>query len=324
MANDPRMLTSDQGQALAAADMAESRVGRNVGRMPPRGLPAAVMPPAPAASAAPVSSAREQFLASEFNRTPETIGAERRAAYASEVGQRSTADLASLADDIVARRQALKSRADPLIDFLQGIALAPRGEKWMQSGVRGKVYADEQRAAREAQDMALMQKLMETKGKITDIEQGYKEKLFGIDKDAVDNAYNRKYAAAKEMGLDDRLARELAAKAAEGEKDRQNRLVAARIQAGARGDPALAAAINAVKSDEVINALQKRLELESKKLGPKAAATVAELERRIAARQDAIYKAFNVSVPASTMGTAPGAESPGGTASGWGKAQVVK
>ena len=101
-------------------------------------------------------------------------------------------------------------------------------------------------------------------------------------------------------------------RAAEGELDRKNRLEAARITAGTRGDPAIAAAVNAVKNDEVINSLQKRLEQESKKLGPKAAATVAELERRIAARQDAIYKAFNVSVPASTIGTAPGAGSPGG------------
>ena len=142
--------------------------------------------------------------------------------------------MTSLADEIAARRQLLKSRADPLMEFLQGVALAPRGEKWMQSGVRGKLYADEVRAAREAQDMELLQKLMETKGKITDIEHGYKEKRYEIGTAADKLSYDRKFAAAKEMGLDDRLAREIAAKGVEAEKDRKNRLEAARIQAGAR------------------------------------------------------------------------------------------
>ena len=305
MAQDPRLLTTDQGQGIAGAERAASVVGR-----PPVSAPQYSAPQAPVAPAE-VPTERQKYLQEQFTQ-PGTTAAAARQDYDTQVGQRPTADLTSLADEIAARRQLLKSRADPLMEFLQGVALAPRGEKWMQSGVRGKLYADEVRAAREAQDMELLQKLIETKGKITDIQHGYKKEKYTAGTGAYKDTYDRVFKSAELMGYDERLAREIAARAAEGELDRKNRLEAARITAGTRGDPAIAAAVNAVKNDEVINSLQKRLEQESKKLGPKAAATVAELERRIAARQDAIYKAFNVSVPASTIGTAPGAGSPGG------------
>ena len=108
----------------------------------------------------------------------------------------------------------------------------------MQSGVRGKLYADEVRAAREAQDMELLQKLMETKGKIADIEHGYKEKRYAVGTEADKLSYDRKFAAAKEMGLDDREAARLAAEAVEKEKDRKNRLQEARIRSEAAIDRA--------------------------------------------------------------------------------------
>ena len=227
MAQDPRLLTTDQGQGIAGAERAASVVGR-----PPVSAPQYSAPQAPVAPAE-VPTERQKYLQEQFTQ-PGTTAAAARQDYDTQVGQRPTADLTSLADEIAARRQLLKSRADPLMEFLQGVALAPRGEKWMQSGVRGKLYADEVRAAREAQDMELLQKLMETKGKITDIEHGYKEKRYEIGTAADKLSYDRKFAAAKEMGLDDRLAREIAAKGVEAEKDRKNRLEAARIQAGAR------------------------------------------------------------------------------------------
>ena len=307
MAQDPRMLTTDQGQALAAADMAESRVGRNVGRMPPTGgLPAAVTPPA-AAPAAPVMSEREKFLAGAFSRDPEAAAAKARQEYETQVGQRPTADLTSLADEIAARRQLLKSRADPLMEFLQGVALAPRGEKWMQSGVRGKLYADEVRAAREAQDMELLQKLMETKGKITDIEHGYKEKRYAIGTEADKLSYDRKFAAAKEMGLDDRLAREIAAKGVEAEKDRKNRLEAARIQAGARTSGLESKEIQMAEAafarDPEAAAIRKRLE------APFGSETKRATDmRRLREIQASKYAQFGL-----TLEGAPGAApSPGG------------
>lgn len=307
MAQDQRMLTTDQGQALAAADMAESRVGRNVGRMPPTGgLPAAVTPPA-AAPAAPVPSAREQFLAGAFSRDPEAAAAKARQEYETQVGQRPTADLTSLADEIAARRQLLKSRADPLIEYLTGIALAPRGEKWMQSGVRGKLYADEVRAAREAQDMELLQKLMETKGKITDIEHGYKKEKYTAGTGAYKDTYDRVFKSAELMGYDERLSRELAARAAEGALDRKNRLEAARIQADARTSGLESKEIQMAEAafarDPEAAAIRKRLE------APFGSETKRATDlRRLREIQASKYAQFGL-----TLEGAPGATpSPGG------------
>lgn len=302
MANDPRLLTSDQGQAIAAADRVESRVGRNVGRMPPAGPPAAVAQPA--APAAPVMSDREKFLAQQFAQKPDAEAAE--AAYAVKVGQRPTADLAALADEIAARRQALKSRADPLMDFLRGVAMAPRGEKWMQSGVRGDMYADELRAAREAQDMELLQKLMETKGKITDIEYGYKKEKYGVGRDAANKEYERVFKAAELMGYDERAAKEMAFKAAEGVLNRENELKKARIMADARTggqeskDIQLAEA--AFARDPEAAAIRKRLEVPFGSEAKRA----ADL-RRLREIQASKYAQFGL-----TLEGAPSAPSPGG------------
>jgi hypothetical protein len=75
----------------------------------------------------------------------------------------------------------------------------------------------------------------------------------------------------------------------------------------------MANAINAVKSDEVINRLQKDADALAKSLFPKDKAKLAEVMRQIETRQNAIYKEFGVLGGLGTMAAAPGASSPGGT-----------
>lgn len=303
MANDPRLLTTDQGQNLAAAYRMSSDVGRRPAPAPATQRPPVAATP-PAATPAPVQSDREKFLAAQFGKTPDAGAAE--AEYDTKVGQRPTADLAALADEIAARRQALRSRADPMMDFLRGVAMAPRGEKWMQSGVRGGMYADELRAAREAQDMELLQKLIETKGKITDIEYEYKKEKFGVGRDAANKEYERVFKAAELMGYDEREAKKIAAAAAEGVLDRANRLEAARIAAGPRmaglesKDIQLAEA--AFARDPEAAAIRKRLEVPFGSEAKRA----ADL-RRLREIQASKYAQFGL-----TLEGAPGAPSPGG------------
>lgn len=303
MANDPRLLTTDQGQNLAAAYRMSSDVGRRPAPAPATQRPPVAATP-PAATPAPVQSDREKFLAEMFAKQPDAEAAE--AAYAVKVGQRPTADLAALADELAARRQAIRERANPMIDYLRGIAMSPRGEKWMQSGVRGGMYADEQRAAREAQDMELLQKLIETKGKITDIEQGYKEKKYAAGKDTYNKEFERVFKAAELMGYDERMAKELAAKAAEAALNRENELKKARIMADARTggqeskDIQLAEA--AFARDPEAAAIRKRLEVPFGSEAKRA----ADL-RRLREIQASKYAQFGL-----TLEGAPGAPSPGG------------
>lgn len=301
MAQDPRLLTTDQGQGIAASE----RVGSNVGR-PPVGAPGRVAPAmvaAPAAPAAPAAqSPREKFLAAAYDTTPEAAAAKARQDYETQVGQRSTADLAALADEIAARRQAMRERADPLMDFLQGVAMAPRGEKWMQSGVRGDLYAKERQAAREAQDMEMLQKLMETKGKIADVEQAYKEKKYGVGTGAFKDTYDRAFNSAKEQGLDDRSAKEIAARAVEAEKDRENRLKAARIQAEARvGGAGDKQTLNELRALQTSIAAQLK---DPRMMGPKGDPLRQQLQQ--------VNAAIAQMAGIGTMPGAPGAAGPGG------------
>lgn len=311
---DPRLLTTPQGQANAAA----IRSGPPVGGPPPGPRMAAPAAP-PAAPAAPAMSDRQKFLAAQFGQTPDAAAAEQE--YETKVGQRSTSDLASLADELAARRMAARNRADPAMDFLRGIAMGPRGESWMQSGTRGGIYADEQRAAREAQDFEMLQKLVETKGKIADIEHGYKEKKYAAGKEGYKATYDRVLKAAELMGFDERQAREIAAKEAEGALDRENRLKVARIQADARmggvgaDSKEIQMAEAAFARDPEAAAIRKQLE------GFTPAAKRPELLARLRAIQASKYRQFGLTLE----GEAPGALGPGGTApTGWGKAQVVK
>ena len=89
------------------------------------------------------------------------------------------------------------------------------------------------------------------------------------------------------------------------------------------GSKNMANAINAVKSDEVINRLQKDADALSKSFLPRDKAKLAEVMRQIETRQNAIYKEFGVLGGLSTMAAAPGVSSPGGTKPGWGKASTV-
>lgn len=301
MANDPRLLTTDQGQNLAAAYRMSSDVGR---RPAPAPAPATQRPPVaatpPAATPAPVQSDREKFLAEMFAKQPDAEAAE--AAYAVKVGQRPTADLAALADELAARRQAIRERANPMIDYLRGIAMSPRGEKWMQSGVRGGMYADEQRAAREAQDMELLQKLIETKGKITDIEQGYKEKKYAAGKDTYNKEFERVFKAAELMGYDERMAKELAAKAAEAALNRENELKKARIMADARiGGSGDKQTLNELKALQASIAAQLK---DPRMIGPKGDPLRNQLQQ--------VNAAIAQMAGLGTMTGAPGAPSPGG------------
>ena len=94
----------------------------------------------------------------------------------------------------------------------------------------------------------------------------------------------------------------------------KDNLAARLASAGAgAGSKNMANAINAVKSDEVINRLQKDADALSKSFLPRDKAKLAEVMRQIETRQNAIYKEFGVLGGLSTMAAAPGASSPGGT-----------
>lgn len=185
--------------------------------------PAAPAAPAAAAAQAPVAGlpasasvspelrkAYEQALSSGLATDPDAMRKQESERFRTEVGERPTASLETLAQEIAAQRQKISERADPLRDLLRGIAQSPRGERWMFSGSRGAEYADRQQAAREAQLLDLMKQQMEVQGKVEESKYGFKEKLFTIGNAAYKEAYETKRKALEAAGMDVRKADELA------------------------------------------------------------------------------------------------------------------
>jgi hypothetical protein len=172
-----------------------------------------------------------------------------------------------------------------------------------------------------AQDLAYQAELDRLRDVITDAKiSGNKE----LAKEAM--------SAYKEVDARRRAAANNATELVKVDEQTANRLQLARegaanraVQNTAAADQRkMANAINAVKNDEVINRLQKRAE-ELGKMPTAANRTAADaIMKQIEDRQNAIYKQFGVLEGLSTIAPAPGAGSPGGTTTGWGKASVVK
>jgi len=117
-----------------------------------------------------------------------------------------------------------------------------------------------------------------------------------------------------DMEKHDQKIAELKVKLSEGAADRANRLAAASIGAGSHQDPRLAAAVAAVKGDQMIDTWQKSIAELNKVPTASNKVKVQQLEGQITKRQNDIYKAMQVPLPDITMGAAPGASSAGGKA----------
>lgn len=109
-----------------------------------------------------------------------------------------------------------------------------------------------------------------------------------------------------DMEKHDQKIAELKVKLSEGAADRANRLAVAGVGAGTRQDPRLAAAVAAVKGDQMIDTWQKSIAELNKVPTAANKAKVQQLEGQITKRQNDIYKAMQVPLPDITMGATPG------------------
>jgi hypothetical protein len=301
MATDPRLLTTPQGQNLAAVDRMTSDVSR-----PPaparQGLPVAVTPPA-AAPAVPVLSEREKFLAQQFATRPDADTAEQE--YETKVGRRSTAGLEAAAAELRAQKERIAKRLQDnqsFSEYMRQIAMTPRGLTSAAAGSYGAEGVRRREQALEDQNLAMLQNILKTEETIEDIKHGYKKEKYGVGKDAVNKAYDRTFKAAELMGYDERQAKEMAFKAAENVKDRQNEIARARIAADARtGGAGEKQTLNELKALQSSIAAQLK---DPRMMGPKGDPLRQQLQQ--------INAAIAQMAGIGTMAGAPSAPSPGG------------
>ena len=345
LVGDPSLRKAAPTEAAPQADY--SNEGRRepaaraippVGGPAPRGVPPAVAPagiPAaaraastPAPAAAPsgqqgLGALLEQTIRSDLGRDREAEAQRMSEQYAKMTGHDQYAK--QLQDILGGRQKAVEEakagRTPEWVKGLQALSGAPvRGGLGMMLGQAGAA-ATKAREAYGEEDLKFtqeMDKLREAAARAQLEGNTAKAKTYMDAYKEVDSA--RRSALTSGTSLEN--TREAAEACKQIAKDAAaNRAIQ---QAGVTDQRNMANAINAVKNDEVINTLQKQLEAAMKLPTQANQAQVRLLRDEIERRQNAIYKRFGVSMGGDTMPAAPGAASPGGTMSGWGKAQVVK
>lgn len=283
---------------------------------------------APAGSAAsagiatPAESARDKFLAEQYAQTPTQRREEALKRYEAQVGGPDTAAQEAYIKAMQGRVAGMAEPTDPydrLRNYARKLATAG-GRTWTQTGANASAAMEAERLANEQKKFDLLKEIMGESTKVADTKRGYKKEVLAFGEKEYDDAYKNAFEAAKEQGLDDREAKKLAHQAAEGKLNRANALAVANVRADASGGnsdmKATQQAEAAYARDPEAAAIKKMLESPLYSMNPaKAAPLVAKLR----AIQASKYAQFGL-----TMEPAPGAASPGGTTTGWGKASVVK
>lgn len=261
----------------------------------------------PAASAAPATPAAmsdyEKYLKETLNRDPATIRREALARRKAEIGDVDTSAQEAYIKSLQGQIGGLEEPTD-VYDraraHLRRLATAG-GRNWMQTGANASAAWQGERQAAEQKKMDLLKEIMGESTKVADLKRSEKEKAFTFAEKEYDETYKRAYEAAKEMGLDERQRQLFAHQTAEKVLDRANQIKVAQIGADARGGGAAdkqqlaeLKALQASKTTQLKNAYGS----DKKRLQGELAAIEAEIAKMAGL---------------STMSTAPGAGSPGGT-----------
>jgi len=220
-----------------------------------RGLPAAikkevppvvVQPPktnvaAPAAPAKPVAPVEasaaapapvnkmEQFLASQFDKTPEQRRLEAIERYKKDIGDPDTA----AQERYIKQLEESRSRFAEPTDFAGRLAQWARatanagGRSSLDAGARGAAALEAMRQSNAQKDIELLKELMSESSKVADTKRGYKKEVALFGEKQYEEAFKNGLEAAKELGLDKRQAQLFAHQSAENALQRKNALAVA-------------------------------------------------------------------------------------------------
>lgn len=262
-------------------------------------------PASPAAPAlTPAQTARDKFLASQYEMTPAQRREEALKRYAEQVGGPDTAAQEAYIKALQGRVGGMETEKDlygRIGDYARKLALAG-GRTSLQTGANASGMIEAERLANEQKKFDLLKEIMGESTKVADTKRGYKKEVFGIGEKEYDDAYKNAFDAAKEMGLDDREAKKMAHQSAENALNRASNERIANIRADATGGG----------SSEDKQRLNELKALQSSKTGQLKNAYGSDKKRlqgELAAIEAEIAKMAGI----GTMAAAPGAASPGGT-----------
>jgi len=313
----------------------------------PRLSPAPARPSAPLAPPTPTAeptatikpTAAQDFLASRMEENPTLAAQDAANKYMRNVGPQGFNEERELIKELQTRRANIGKGTNPLMDLLEGIATSAPGRGGILSqGAEGVRNARAMQMQREQQNMDMLKEILGQQKVISTGERAYKKDLFDLYQTTYKDVYKNTFEAAKAKDISDRDAAKLAQDAAENAanrksqeqvaKDRnENALRVANIGAASRkSDDAIlniskadAAVANRVRSDEVINTLQKRLEqlgnMPTKENAIEAKKIIQDISDRQAKIMAEVYSRYGIKdLDGVKMPEAPGTTSSGNRA----------
>ena len=169
------------------------------------------------------------MLKKDMRRNPEKEAADLKAKYLQEVGKKDLSVYDETAKELKARKERLnapKTGYDATMEYLEQIAQGG-GRTWMEAGSRGAAGQKALQKQRQAEQDALMEKILDIGAKKSEAEFGERKGLFELTQAERKSVYDKAYDAAKAVNMSDDKAKELAQAAVlEREKMANQRQVA--------------------------------------------------------------------------------------------------
>lgn len=165
-------------------------------------------------------------------RDEDALAGELRARYLNEVGKKDLSIYDEMAAELKARKERLKGPEkgfDSLMEYLGQIAQSGGGRNWMEAGVKGAAGLSALQKARQDQQDALVDKILDLGAKKREAEYGERLGLFNLTKTEKDKIIQDKKEVAKSLGLSEDEEKKLIQQSLENELNRKAQIRAASV-----------------------------------------------------------------------------------------------
>ena len=200
-------------------------------------------------------AAARQGMADAVLKDPTQEQNAREAKFATDVGPKDTSGYDRVAAELERRKAQLegpKTGMPALMEYLQQIALAPRGVGSLTAGAMGAQKVNELQQNRDLQQFDLTKQILEQQQKKTDSLREYAKEKFGIGDAAYNAIYKSKFEAAKQITHDDLEADKLAKQMTNDELNR----ISAEKRSAASNAATLAAANAPGQAQQMTNRIE--------------------------------------------------------------------
>jgi hypothetical protein len=209
-----------------------------------------------------------------------------REQFLKEVGTKDLSVYDEMAEELKARKERLnapKAGFDSLMEYLGAIAQSGGGRNWMEAGAKGAATLTAAQKARQAQQDALVDKILDLGSKKKEAEYNERLGMFNLTKAEKDKINKDSAELAKSLNMSETEAEKMRQQAIENELNRKAQIRAASIGAQDRD--------NLMSRARALMAVDKTLTLEEAMRRAALAANAASVEGTDVRRSKAYLEA---------------------------------